>query len=69
MSNAKPEESSMPLPLKDSPHREELLRWAIEDPEGWAEAMRAHRRVQSEGVRGIELDDLKEELRPTPRTS
>ena len=50
--------ASVLMHVKDFMHREALLNWALDDPEGWAEAMSAHRRVQREGVRGIEIDEL-----------
>lgn len=56
--------ASVLMHVKDFVHREALLRWALDDPEGWAQAMAAHRRVQAEGTRGVELQELEETLRP-----
>lgn len=60
--------ASVLMHVKDFAHREALLRWALDDPEGWAEARRSHRRVQREGARGISLEELEDELRPATVT-
>lgn len=54
--------ASILMHVKDYAHREALLDWALGDPQGWAEAMQAHHRVQAEGAGGIELEDLAKEL-------
>lgn len=54
--------TSVLMNVKDFAHREALLNWAVEDPQGWAEALEAHRRVQEKGAGGVEIDDLARDL-------
>ncbi len=52
---------------KDFQQMEALLDWALRDPQSLTRVMEEHRRVQSEGVSGVEIDDLAEQMASSSR--